>query len=175
MSVFLLQMLVVMFADKRIFKRTHVPKDARRNKLDEWAGTLGNMFWLIALAYSIFLPFQLGSIWFYIGLCVFLIGLVLMAAATFNFIAAPPDQVIVRGAYHFSRHPMYLATLFIYLGCSIATASWIFLLISVISAFFWHRESLIEERYCLEVYGSAYQEYLNRTPRWIGVPKKYIK
>lgn len=165
-------MLVVMFADKQILKRTHVSKDARRNKLDEWVGALGNMFWLMAMAYSVFLPFRLGTIWFPVGLCVFLFGLALMAMATFNFIAAPPDKVIVRGAYHFSRHPMYLATLFIYLGCSIAAASWLFLFISVISAFFWHREALIEERYCLKAYGSDYLEYLNRTPRWIGVPEK---
>ncbi|MFC1620049.1 methyltransferase family protein [Candidatus Neomarinimicrobiota bacterium] len=95
--------------------------------------------------------------------------------ATFNFIAAPPDRVIGGGAYHFSRHPMYLATLFIHLGCGIATASWLFLLLSIISAFFWYRESLVEERYCLQLYGSAYQEYRDRTPRWIGVPRKYSR
>jgi len=172
MSVFLLQMLVMVFAGKRILKRSHVPRDARRNKLEEWAGIIGNVFWFLAMVYSVFLPFQLGTIWFRVGLCVFSIGLVLMVTATFNFIAAPTDRVITQGAYHFSRHPLYLATLFIYLGCGIATASWLFLLIGVISAFCFQQEALIEERYCLEVYGSAYQEYLNRTPRWIGVPKK---
>ncbi|UCD38604.1 MAG: hypothetical protein JSW54_03745, partial [Fidelibacterota bacterium] len=110
MSVFLLQMLVVMLVDKRVFKRTHVPKEARRNKVDEWAGALGNVFWIIAMAYSVFLPFRLGTAWFYFGLGVFLIGLVVLAIATFNFMTAAPDHVVVRGAYHFSRHPMYLAT-----------------------------------------------------------------
>ena|GEM_PF-6546797 len=61
MSVFLLQILVIMLADKRIWERSHVPTDARRNKL---------------------------------------------------------------------------------------------------------------ERYCLDKYGSAYQEYLNSVPRWFGVPKR---
>jgi len=28
-----------------------------------------------------------------------------------------------------------------------------------------------EERFCLEKYGDAYREYMNRTPRWIGIPK----
>jgi protein-S-isoprenylcysteine O-methyltransferase Ste14 len=28
-----------------------------------------------------------------------------------------------------------------------------------------------EERHCLEKYGEAYLEYMNRTPRWIGLPK----
>jgi len=28
-----------------------------------------------------------------------------------------------------------------------------------------------EERGCLETYGDEYKEYMNRTPRWIGIPK----
>jgi len=28
-----------------------------------------------------------------------------------------------------------------------------------------------EERFCLEKYGDAYRNYLNRTPRWLGIPK----
>jgi protein-S-isoprenylcysteine O-methyltransferase Ste14 len=28
-----------------------------------------------------------------------------------------------------------------------------------------------EERFLLEKYGDVYREYLNRTPRWIGIPK----
>ena len=28
-----------------------------------------------------------------------------------------------------------------------------------------------EEQYCIEKYGNDYREYLNRTPRWIGIPK----
>jgi len=28
-----------------------------------------------------------------------------------------------------------------------------------------------EERFLLQKYGDAYQQYLKRTPRWIGVPK----
>jgi protein-S-isoprenylcysteine O-methyltransferase Ste14 len=29
----------------------------------------------------------------------------------------------------------------------------------------------IEERECLEVYRNTYGEYMNRTPRWAGIPK----
>jgi protein-S-isoprenylcysteine O-methyltransferase Ste14 len=28
-----------------------------------------------------------------------------------------------------------------------------------------------EERFCLRQYGEAYREYMNRTPRWIGIAK----
>ena len=29
----------------------------------------------------------------------------------------------------------------------------------------------IEEAQCLGHYGGAYREYMDRTPRWIGIPK----
>ena len=175
MSVFLLQMLVILFADKRIWERSHIPIDARRNKLERYVGITGNFIWLLAMGYSVFLPLQLGTIWFYIGLSVFIIGLSLMAIATFNFIATPADQLITKGGYNFSRHPMYLATFFICLGSGIATGSWLFIFFSIIMALCFFQEALIEERYCLDRYGNAYQEYINRTPRWIGIPKKYNK
>lgn len=28
-----------------------------------------------------------------------------------------------------------------------------------------------EERFCLDYYGDAYRNYMERTPRWIGLPK----
>ena len=172
MSVFLLQMFVIMIVDKGIRERSHIPSDARRNKLEKYAGVIGNLIWLLALGYSVFLPLQLGTVWFYIGLSVFIIGLILMTLATFNFITTPLDQLITKGAYKFSRHPMYLATFFICVGTGIATVSWVFIIISIMLAFCFYQEALIEERYCLKRYNSAYQKYINETPRWMGILKK---
>jgi len=28
-----------------------------------------------------------------------------------------------------------------------------------------------EEHFCLEKYGDAYREYIDKTPRWLGLPK----
>jgi protein-S-isoprenylcysteine O-methyltransferase Ste14 len=172
MVVFLLQMLVMMFIDKRAWQRSHVPSGARRNALEKYAGIAGNFIWLAALGYSVFLPFQLHAIWFYAGLSVFLVGLILLALATYNFIATPPQRLITQGAYRLSRHPMYLATCFICFGCSIACASWLFLVMSIAMAACFNQESLIEERYCLERYGDTYRQYMERTPAWIGLPSK---
>ena len=169
MSVFLIQMLAIMFADKRIRERSHVPMEARRKRLERYAGIVGNFTWLLAMGYSVFLPLQPGTLWFYGGLSVFIIGLILMATATFSFITTPADELIKKGVYQFSRHPMYLATFFICLSCGIAAASWLFIFCSVILAFCFHQEALIEERYCLEKYGSDYQKYLRSVPRWFGV------
>jgi len=33
------------------------------------------------------------------------------------------------------------------------------------------RGVVAEERLCLETYGEAYRKYMDRTPRWIGMPR----
>ena len=45
------------------------------------------------------------------------------------------------------------------------------LLLGLANAFWVHIESRVEERYCLERYNKDYREYINRTPRWLGLPK----
>jgi len=175
MSVFLIQMIVIMFVDKRIQEKSHVPPEARKNSFERYVGIAGNFIWLLAMGYSVFLPLQLGTLWFYMGLFIFIIGSALIGIATFNFISAPVNQLITKGAYSFSRHPMYLAVFFICLGTGISSASWTFIFLSLIMALCFYQEALIEERYCLSRYGKVYKEYSSRSPRWIGFPKKHCQ
>jgi len=53
----------------------------------------------------------------------------------------------------------------------IACASWVFLLYTIIDMILGNISVRAEERYLLKKYGDAYREYMNRTPRWIGVLK----
>jgi protein-S-isoprenylcysteine O-methyltransferase Ste14 len=126
MSIFIIQMVIIMFADKRIRGKSHLSREVTRNRLERYAGILGNILWLLALGYSVVLPFKLGSPWFYIGLSVFIIGLIVMITATINFMATPVESLITKGVYQISRHPMYLATFIICFGTGIAAASWLY-------------------------------------------------
>jgi protein-S-isoprenylcysteine O-methyltransferase Ste14 len=58
-----------------------------------------------------------------------------------------------------------------FIGVSIATASWVFLLLTAVIIVLQISQANAEERGCLEMYGEEYQAYMNRTPRWIGLPK----
>jgi protein-S-isoprenylcysteine O-methyltransferase Ste14 len=58
-----------------------------------------------------------------------------------------------------------------FIGIGIACASWLFLLLGAIAQILQNILLDAEERWCLEKYGDAYREYMNRTPRWIGIPK----
>ena len=172
MSVFLLQMLAMFLLNKQASKRSHAPLQSKRNKFERNIAYIANFIWLIAMIYSIFLPIKIDSIWFFIGLVIFIIGFIFLTIATYDFITTPTDQVISKGIYRISRHPMYLATLLICLGSGISTLSWLFIFLSIIMAVCFYQESLIEERYCLERYADTYKKYLAKTPRLFGVPKE---
>lgn len=121
--------------------------------------------------YSVFLPLQLGKVWFFMGLVIFLIALVISLSATFVVRTTPTDKPFTKGPYRYSRHPLYVAETLIFISITIASVSWVFLLLTVIIGSFHLIYESAEEQYCLKRYGKDYREYMDRTPRWIGIPK----
>ncbi|MFC1934515.1 methyltransferase family protein [Chloroflexota bacterium] len=123
--------------------------------------------------YSIFLPLKLGAAWLYTGLPIYLLGLILVIMALLSFSTTPPDEPVTKGVYRISRHPMNFGFFLVLIGMGIASTSWIILLCAIL---FLILQGMIlekaEERMCLEKFGKAYLDYINRTPRWVGVPKR---
>jgi protein-S-isoprenylcysteine O-methyltransferase Ste14 len=172
MSCFILQMLAVMLSGRRTWQRSGHPADVKKKSNNEKrAGLIGNSIWALATIYSIFLPLKLGTLWFFIGFPIFFLGVMLLAIATAEFAVTSSERPITQGVYAFSRHPMYLASFIIYIGTGIATASWVFLVLGLTNIFWVRTEARVEERYCLEKYGDFYRKYMNRTPRWLGIPR----
>ena len=167
-----LDTLAFRLVGKEVFKRASglasEMKTSRAYKITSYVSMITEF---MAVAYSILLPFKLGTIWFYVGLTIFLLGLVVLTVASVNFTMAPMNKPITRGMYRYSRHPLYLASLLIYLSVGIASASWVFLLVFIVQLVSIRIAAVGEERYCLEMYGDSYREYISRTPRWIGIPK----
>ena len=121
--------------------------------------------------YSVFLPLKLGTAWFYTGLALCLLGVIVWTMAIVNVAKVPLGEPFTRGLYRYSRHPMTLSSFLIYIGAGIASASWVFLLLSIVLIILTLILTRVEERHCLENFGEAYRQYMNRTPRWIGIPK----
>ena len=126
----------------------------------------------IVMFYSIFVPLKLGTICFYIGLVVYILGFILLIISYFNFAASPLNIPVVKGIYKISRNPLYFFTAIVLLGASIASASWLMISLIVLWLIPQHFIILAEERHCLEKYGNAYREYMDRTPRYMGIPPK---
>jgi protein-S-isoprenylcysteine O-methyltransferase Ste14 len=126
----------------------------------------------LLLIYSVFLPLRLGTVWFYTGLPIALLGLAIYTMVVVSFATTPLNrEVMNKGPFRYSRHPMYLSSSLAYIGVGIACASWLFLLLSVAYMVLSMISAVPEERFLLKKYGDSYREYMNRTPRWIGVPR----
>ena len=125
----------------------------------------------LVFIYSIFVPLKLGTAWFYVSLPILIVAAVMTIMTSFNFAATPQGEPVTKGIYRISRHPIYVSAFFLFLGTSIATASWVILLLALAWIIIWRIVVPAEEKFLLERYGDSYREYMNRTPRWIGIPK----
>ena len=91
---------------------------------------------------------------------------------TISFITAPVEEPITTGIFAISRNPGYLSFFLMCVGIGIACASWVFLLFALVWIAAWQFGIPGEEHNLINKYGDAYREYMQRTPRWIGLPKK---
>ena len=166
--------LIMMLIDKLvgtgdIFKKMESPALSKTERIINIFGSYVLFFGLFI--YSIFLPLQLGTAWFYIGLALCVLGVVTWIIAIVNIVGIPLGEPWTKGLYRYSRHPMYLGLFLTLIGAGIASASWIFLLFSIVYIVLCALLVSAEERFCLDKFGTPYQEYMERTPRWIGLPK----
>jgi protein-S-isoprenylcysteine O-methyltransferase Ste14 len=129
----------------------------------------------LMVIYSIFLPMGRGTGWFLVGSAVFFLGLIIFTLSRIAVYKTLENEPFTGGVYRFSRHPIYISHFLVFFGIGIASASWLFLLLSVILLLLRRKIMIREEDLTLEKYGDSYDEYLQKTPRWIGMPKTVKK
>jgi protein-S-isoprenylcysteine O-methyltransferase Ste14 len=134
-------------------------------------GTFMNLYVIILMIFSIFLPLKLGTAWFYTGLSIYLLGLIILTITIVSVASTTLGETFTKGIYRYSRNPGYLSQIIVFVGIGIASASWIYLLLSAVLIVLTYSFIAIEERITLEKLGDSYREYMQRTPRWIGIPK----
>ena len=178
--IFMMPFLLVTLLCMLVMTRKDAPggpvravQRACKSKTTLLVASLSKLIYFPAVIYSVFLPLKLGTIWFYVGLPITLIGLVGSIVVLVDWANTPAGEPVTRGIYRYSRHPMYVTGVFIFLGVSMLSTSWVFLLFTIIFGVGVTRPYCVkvEEAQCLGHFGVAYREYMNRTPRWIGIPK----
>ncbi|HUT17218.1 MAG TPA: isoprenylcysteine carboxylmethyltransferase family protein [Acidobacteriota bacterium] len=132
---------------------------------------VSKFIYFAAVIYSVFLPLKLDTIWFYVGFPITLVGLVGSVMTVVSWANTPAGKIVTMGIYRFSRHPIYVTEVLLLLGVSLASASWVFLLFPIIVGVGAVYFIKIEEAQCIGHYGQAYREYMDKTPRWIGMPR----
>ena len=147
------------------------PTDISSNKTDRILEYSVYLVFFAVVGYSVFLPLKLDTVWFYVGLPIYLLGVIIDFLAGVGWATNPLDKPITTGIYSISRHPMDFGNIVAIVGTGIACASWVFLLLGIVGITLMNMSAVQEESFCLQKFGNAYQEYMNRTPRWIGIPK----
>ena len=80
----------------------------------------------------------------------------------------PPRELVVTGFYRYVRNPIYVAVLLIFLGHFLWFGYWALLTYTVMAFIGVHVFVVLYEEPTLKrKFGAAYEEYLNRVPRWI--------
>jgi len=176
--IFMVPSLSLMLLWILVMTKKHAPpgpKSTRASKNKLSFCLISKLIYFAAVIYSVFLPLKLGTVWFYVGLPIMLIGLVGSIMLIVNWASTPAGEPVTKGIYRYSRHPGYVTEVLLLLGVSIISASWVFLLFPIIiwaGAVYFIK---IEEACTLGHFGHAYREYMNRTPRWIGIAKSEKK
>ena len=144
-------------------------------------GMVGGLIpWLLAHGAQGSTP--VSPVWMVVGLLPLAlgVGLYLWCAGAFTFIGkgtpAPidaPKALVVQGPYRWVRNPMYVAVLLVILGQAIVLRS---SLLVGYALLFWlvvHTfVILVEEPSLRDQFGSSYDAYLRRVPRWIPRPPR---
>lgn len=111
-------------------------------------------------------PLKIGRPIFVIGTILLICGLAGLMVALIDFKNTPLDQPVTRGIYRLSRHPQIVMSSLVLLGGCIAIGSWLASGLWVVARLLGHWGILAEEEVCLKRYGSEYQEYMNKVPRY---------
>jgi len=84
-----------------------LPKDIGKritpNKEDNKNRRVMLIVFFTMIIYSIFLPLKLGTVWFYAGLAVYVLGFIISTAALFSIAATKPGEPFTTGMDHDSE------------------------------------------------------------------------
>ena len=127
---------------------------------------VGKSLALICIVMIALSPLKIGVPLFVPGLVIYITGLAGFTVALLNYRNTPLGRPATTGIYGLSRHPQVFSLWVVVLGICLVIGSWFALSILVLSVFFNHQRNVAEEEACLEQYGAAYREYMERVPRY---------
>jgi protein-S-isoprenylcysteine O-methyltransferase Ste14 len=174
--IFTLPIIIISILGPKILGRRASEEVSSFTEKVKTVSNLSSLVILLPFAYSIFLPLKLDTFWFVIGLLIYLLAMFFVVTGLLNFATTPVNELVTRGVYSISRNPGYLGMFLVNVGIGIACLSWVFLLVAIVDFLLlrWY-VVVVEEPFLIEKYGVTYREYMNRTQRWIGIPKSRKK
>ena len=114
----------------------------------------------------LFIPIQINSLYFVIGLSFFILSFVAYIGSLVNYATNSPDKPVTKGIYKLSRNPQQISTIFLWIGIGFMTNCSLIIVICVFQFVTVYPTFKAQETFCLEKYGVNYTEYMKRTPRY---------
>lgn len=169
-ALLLIPLLLIRFGllgvlDKDGLKRAaHFAPLVGIEKTAYWIYQISNTVFFV---YLFFLKIKAEYDWFYAGLAIFGLG-VLLCLASVSAFASPAENGINRsGVYRISRNPMYVAFFVYFLGCVLLTRSLVLLAVLAVFQVSAHWIILSEERWCISEFGEEYRNYMSEVRRYL--------
>ncbi len=122
---------------------------------------------ILILLYPFFLKIETDSYWFYVGLVIYALGIILCLFSVLDFAKPAENGINLKGLYQVSRNPMYVAYFVYFLGCCLLTQSRLLFAILIVFQLSAHWIILSEERWCIKKFGQEYMDYMNKVRRYI--------
>ena len=135
-----------------------------REKVAYWVYQMSTT---LILLYLLLLKIKTDSMWFYIGLIIYCLGIILYGISIINYAKPKRSGINLNGLYRVTRNPMYIAYFIYFLGCVFLTQSWILLVLLIVFQISAHWIILSEERWCMKEFGEEYVNYMKRVGRYI--------
>lgn len=76
-------------------------------------------------------------------------------------------SIVTNGIYKYSRNPAFVGFDLLYIGIAVALPNMLNIVVAVIAVVLLHLQILEEEKYLPHVFGSAYEQYKKKTPRYL--------
>jgi protein-S-isoprenylcysteine O-methyltransferase Ste14 len=150
--------------DKDALKRlAYFPPLIGKEKWAFWVYQLTNAAMMLQLY---FLEIKISIAGSGAGAVIYLVGLIGYGISVGQFSKPSRRGIITGGLYKRSRNPMYIAYFIIFVGCVVLTGSFSLLMLLFTFQISVHWLILAEERWCLETFGSRYQDYMDQVGRY---------
>ena len=117
------------------------------------------------------------GIWSYFAIPLWLAGSLIILSCFRDFVVKgrgtplptdPPKELVVTGLYRYMRNPIYVGALLIFLGHFLWFGTWALLMYALFSFIGVYAFVLLfEEPNLKRKFGRAYEDYLEKVPRWI--------
>ena len=116
---------------------------------------------------TIWTPFTSTKLLLFAGLAVYSIGVASFITTIRVFVTTPLDKPFSAGIYRISRNPLYVSATLIFFGICLVTANVLLFAWLVIIVVPQHFMILAEERVCREKYGTEFERYMAKVPRYL--------